>query len=130
VGPFLSPHRKTAMKMRSPSVRGQAPSPEPPHTSDRTGASVRASSGLSESERALGWALAAAAGLCLGACQQADEKPSGSKAAASTGSEAKNCCHGKNACKGQGGCAVPGKNDCAGKNACKGQGGCNMHCPK
>lgn len=82
-----------------------------------------------QATRTMGWALAAAAGLSLAACNQTEEKPTGEKAAASTSSE-KACCHGKNDCKGKGGCAVPGKNDCAGKNACKGQGGCNMNCPK
>jgi len=85
---------------------------------------------LGRGERALTWALAAAAGLCLAACEKADDGASAGKSAPSTGSAEKNCCHGKNACKGQGGCAVPGKNDCAGKNECKGQGGCNMKCSK
>jgi|GEM_PF-2377017 len=84
--------------------------------------------------RALGWALAAAAGLSLGACQgQGDKTNAGKETAsspASSPSGEKDCCQGKNACKGKGGCAVPGKNDCASKNACKGQGGCNMHCKK
>ncbi|MCH2108168.1 MAG: hypothetical protein MK135_02475 [Polyangiaceae bacterium] len=89
------------------------------------------------SPQAIQWALAAAAGLTLTACPQAEKKSvsDGAQAKAAAAPTAalthdKECCMGKNDCKGQGGCAVPEGNDCAGKNECKGQGGCNMHCPQ
>ena len=84
-------------------------------------------------------AVAAAAGLVLGAASCRGSGPSSSGTGSSaeplgsiaaTAKSDKACCKGLNDCKGKGGCAVPGKHDCAGKNDCKGQGGCNMHCPK
>jgi hypothetical protein len=84
-------------------------------------------------------ALAAAAGLTLGAtaCKGSGSQSSSAQSSASppasvaaTTKSDKACCKGLNDCKGKGGCSVDGKHDCAGKNDCKGQGGCNMHCPQ
>lgn len=119
VGPFLFSPGVPADN-RAPMTKPAPPVPAPAASQSPTPVGGRA----------LGWALAAAAGLSLVACNQTEEKPTGEKAAAASPSGEKACCQGKNDCKGKGGCAVPGKNDCAGKNACKGQGGCNMHCPK
>lgn len=106
------------------------PASSPSHQGSSQHASGPSRTGTTTSERAFGWALAAAAGLCLAGCDKADESKSAEKPVTATDGGAKNCCHGKNECKGKGGCAVMGKHGCAGKNECKGQGGCNMHCPK
>ena len=114
--------------MSSPRVPVSSRSASSREHGDQPDASpARASTGLggaTSSERALGWALAAAAGLCLAACDKGNKEASAEKPVNSTDGGAKNCCHGKNECKGKGGCAVMGKHGCAGKNECKGQGGC------